>query len=48
MAKYKAQDDKQGLFLVVDLRKQLIPGTFEYTLNELIGRKSSFIVEISE
>jgi hypothetical protein len=39
MAKYRYVDKSQGLFLTVDLQKQLIPGTFEYTLNELIDKK---------
>ncbi|GHV77845.1 hypothetical protein AGMMS49942_26660 [Spirochaetia bacterium] len=39
MARYKYVDKSQGLFLTVDLQKQLIPGTFEYTLNELIDKK---------
>ncbi|MDR2844033.1 MAG: transposase [Candidatus Symbiothrix sp.] len=39
MARYKYVDKSQGLFITVDLQKQLIPGTFEYTLNELIDKK---------
>jgi transposase len=39
MARYKYVDKSQGLFITVDLQKQLIPGTFEHTLNELIDKK---------
>ena len=36
MARYKETARGQGLFLVVDLEKQLIPDTYEYTLKHLI------------
>ena len=41
MARYKHTDieDGQGLFLTVNLKNQLLPETFEYMLNDLIGRK---------
>ena len=41
MARYKTTDAAagQGYLLEVDLRKQLIPGTYEYMLNEIIGTK---------
>ena len=41
MARYKQTeaDYGQGLFLTVKLENQLIPGTFEYMLNEIIGTK---------
>jgi len=41
MAKYRTTDvaTGQGLFLTVNLKEQLIPGTFEYMLDELIGTK---------
>ena len=41
MARYKTTDAAagQGFFLEVNLKEQLIPGTFEYMLNELIGTK---------
>jgi transposase len=38
MARYKHQDPSQGLFLNVNLKDQLIPGTFEWALDYLIGR----------
>jgi transposase len=46
MAKYKHTDIEygQGLFLTVNLKEQLLPGTFEYMLNSLIGSK----IDISE
>jgi transposase len=41
MAKYKQTEaaEGQGLFLPVNLKEQLIPGTFEYMLDALIGKQ---------
>ena len=39
MARYKETEKAQGLFLNVNLYEQIIPGTFEYTLNFLIDKK---------
>ena len=41
MARYKQTEagNGQGLFLSVNLQEQLLPETFEYMLNDLIGRK---------
>ena len=41
MAKYRTTDVAagQGLFLTVNLKEQLLPGTFEYMLDKLIGTK---------
>ena len=41
MARYKNTDTNngQGLFLTVNLNNQLLPGTFEYMLNNLIGNE---------
>jgi transposase len=41
MARYKHTDaeDGQGMFLSVNLKEQLLPGSFEYMLDELIGSK---------
>ena len=41
MARYKHTDaeDGQGMFLTVNLKSQLLPGTFESMLNDLIGNK---------
>jgi len=41
MAKYRTTEASfgQGLFLNVNLNEQLLPGTFEHMLNELIGNK---------
>ncbi|MFP3091225.1 transposase [Treponema sp. TIM-1] len=38
MARYKDFDRSQGLFLTVDLSRQLLPGTFEWTLDYLVGK----------
>jgi len=41
MAKYRTTDMAagQGLFLTVHLQEQLLPGSYEYMLNEIIGTK---------
>jgi len=41
MARYKHTEAEsgQGMFLTVNLKEQLLPGTFEYMLNELVGTK---------
>jgi transposase len=41
MAKYKHTDieDGQGLFLSVNLKEQLLHGSFEYMLNDIVNRK---------
>jgi len=41
MAKYRTSDiaTGQGLFLSVNLQEQLLPGSFEYMLNEILGTK---------
>lgn len=41
MAKYRTTDvaSGQGLFLSVNLKEQLLPDSFEYMLNEIIGTK---------
>jgi len=39
MAHYKETEKGQGLFLTVNLSEQLVPGTFEHTLNRLIDKK---------
>jgi transposase len=40
MAKYKHTEAEsgQGMFLTVNLKEQLLPGTFEFMLNNLIGK----------
>jgi transposase len=38
MARYKYFDKSQGLFLTVSLEEQLIPGSFEHTVNYLIDQ----------
>ena len=41
MARYKHTEAEygQGMFLSVNLQEQLLPGSFEYMLNELIGKQ---------
>ena len=39
MARFIQNSRKQGLFLTVDLNKQLIPGTLEYTIDEIVEEK---------
>jgi len=38
MARYKHTDNSQGLFLTVNLREQLLPDTFEWTIDYLINQ----------
>ena len=37
MAKYKETDNSQSLLIAINLRNQLIPGTFEWTIDYLIN-----------
>jgi len=39
MARYKEYDYRQGKFLPISFEKQILPGTFEYTLNYLIDNE---------
>ena len=39
MARFKESEMEQGLIITVNLCEQLIPGTYEYTLNDLIDKK---------
>ena len=39
MARYKPYSYKQGKFISVFFEKQILPGTFEYTLNHLIDNE---------
>ena len=39
MAKYKGYDYSQGKFIQVYFDKQILPGTFEYTLHYLIDNE---------
>jgi len=38
MARYKHTDNSQGLFLTVNLQEQLLPDTFEWTIDYLINK----------
>lgn len=39
MARYKPYSYAQGKFIPVHFAKQILPGTFEYYLNHLIGHE---------
>ena len=39
MARYKDYDYRQGKFIPISFDKQILPGTFEYTLNYLIDNE---------
>ena len=47
MARYKNADNSQGLFLTVNLHEQLVPGTFEWTLNYLIDKADISLFDIN-
>jgi transposase len=42
MARYKEYNQSQGEFMTVSFKDQLVPGTFEHTLNYLIDHKIDF------
>jgi hypothetical protein len=39
MARYKPYSYAQGKFIPIHFDKQILPGTFEYTLNHLIDHE---------
>jgi transposase len=39
MARYKEYDYSQGKFIPIHFDRQILPGTFEYTLNYLIDNE---------
>jgi hypothetical protein len=39
MARYKEYDYSQGKFIPIHFEKQILPGTFEYTLHYLIDNE---------
>jgi len=45
MARFKQTDKTQGMFLTVNLAEQLLPGTFEWTLDYLIDRTDLSLFE---
>jgi len=45
MARFKEYDRLQGLFLTVNLEEQLLPGTFEWTLDYLIDKTNMSLFE---
>ena len=44
MPRYKDADSKQGFFIPVSIEAQLIPGSFEYTLNAVIDQRIDLTV----
>jgi hypothetical protein len=47
MARYKEYDYRQGKFLPISFDKQILSGTFEYTLNYLIDHELDLSVSDS-
>jgi transposase len=45
MARFKYTDNSQGMFLSINLSEQLLPGTFEWTLDYLINRMDLSLFE---
>jgi hypothetical protein len=45
MARFKETDNTQGQFIAVNLIKQLIPGTFEWTIDYLINKMDMSLFE---
>jgi transposase len=39
MARYKEYDPSQGQFLAINFKEQLLPGTFEHTINYIINER---------
>lgn len=44
MARYKEYDYRQGKFIPISFDKQILPGTFEYTLNYLIDHELNLTI----
>ena len=47
MAKYKHVNYEQGQMIPIDFTKQIIPGTFEFTLNYLIDNQVNTSIQFS-
>ena len=45
MTRFKYTDNSQGMFLTVNLNEQLIPGTFEWTLDYLVNKMDLSLFE---
>ena len=45
MARFKHTDISQGQFITVVLKDQLIPGTFEWAIDSLIGKMNLSLYE---
>jgi transposase len=46
MARFKHADSSQGLFMTVNLKQQLEPGTFEWTVDHLVDQMDMSLFEI--
>jgi transposase len=46
MAKYKHTDNSQSQFMVVDLKEQLLPGTFEWTIDYLVNKADMSLFDL--
>ena len=47
MARYKNADNSQGLFLTINMCDQLVPYTFEWTLNYLIDKADISLFDLN-
>jgi hypothetical protein len=45
MARFKDTDNTQGQFIAVNLREQLLPDTFEWTIDYLINKMDMSLFE---
>ena len=45
MARYKETDNSQGQFLAVNLKEQIMRGTFEWTVDHIINRTDLSLFE---
>ena len=45
MARLKHTDNTQGQFIAVNLKEQLLPGTFEWTIDYLINKMDMSLFE---
>jgi hypothetical protein len=45
MARFKETDNTQGQFIAVNLIEQLIPGTFEWTIDYLVNKTDMSLFE---
>jgi transposase len=45
MARFKHTDNSQGLFMAINLKEQLLPGTFEWAIDYLIDKADMLLFE---